>query len=147
MSTWTPGQAWCGWSPGRIETGAVKRSRVHEEGSVLVEAMVAAAIMAMTLAMAYRAAGDGALSTGNAERSRLAVLEAQSRLAEVGGDIALAPGESSGVDGDLAWRVEVSPAPSAPSGSGRLMAVSVEVGPPQGRALVSLRSLRLAPSL
>ena len=112
----------------------------------MVEAMVAVAIMAMTLAVAYRATGDGAIRTGAAERSRLAVLEAQSRLAEVGGDIALAPGESSGVDGDLAWRVEVSPAPSAPGGSGRLMAVLVEVGPSQGRTLVSLRSLRLAPS-
>ncbi len=113
---------------------------------MLVEAMVAAAIMAMTLAVAYRATGDGALRTAAAERSRLAVLEAQSRLAEVGGDIALAPGESGGVDGDLAWRVEVSPAASGPGGSGRLMAVSVEVGPPQSRTLVSLHSLRLAPS-
>ncbi len=123
----------------------MKRSGAREDGSVLVEAMVAAAIMAMTLAVAYRAIGDGALRTGAAEHSRLALLEARSRLAEVGGDIALAPGESSGLDGDLAWRVEVLPAPST-SGSGRLLAIAVEVGPPQGRILVSLHSLRFAPS-
>ena len=109
---------------------------------MLVEAMVAAGIMAMTLAVAYRATGDGALRTGAAERSRLAVLEAQSRLAEIGSDIALAPGESSGIDAGLAWRVEVSPA----GGSGRLRAVAVEVGPAAGRPLVTLHSLRFAPS-
>ncbi len=105
--------------------------------------MVAAGVMAMTLAVAYRAAGDGALRTAAAERSRLAVLEAESRMAEVGGDVALAPGESSGIDGDLAWRIQVSPAPQQ-GGAGRLMAVSVEVGPREGRPLVTLRSLRFA---
>ena len=120
--------------------------RGNEEGSVLVEAMVAGAIMAMTLALAYRASGDGARRTQAADLSRLAVLEAQSRLAEVGADIALAPGESSGIDGDLAWRVEVSPAASAQGTAGRLMAVAASAGPRDGRPRVTLHSLRLAPA-
>jgi hypothetical protein len=115
-----------------------------EAGSVLVEAMVACAILAMTLALACRAVGDGAHRTGGAERSRLAMLEARSRLDEVGADIALAPGVSSGEDGELVWRVEIAPADSSGAANGRLM--DVRVGVEQGgRQVVSLHSLRLAP--
>ena len=117
----------------------------REQGSVLVEAMVAAGVMAMTLAVAYRAAGDGALRTQAADRSRLAVLEAQSRLAEVGGDIALAPGQSSGRDGDIAWRVDVAPAAAQGAGA-RLLAVSASAGPRDGPPRVTLRTLRIAPA-
>ena len=123
----------------------LKRPGKRQEGTVLVEAMVAAGIMAMTLAVAYRATGEGARRTGAAEQSQLASLEAQSRMAEVGGDIALAPGESSGMDGDLAWRVEVAPFASSETGTGRLMAVTVYVGARDGPPRVTLRSLRLGP--
>lgn len=117
--------------------------RPGEAGSALVEAMVAAAILAVTLGVAARAVGDGARRTAAAERSRLAMLEARSRLAEVGADIALAPGVSSGEDGALGWRVLIAPA-SEESG-GRLLDVRVGVSAGGGREIVQLHSLRLAP--
>jgi general secretion pathway protein I len=114
---------------------------------VLVEAMVATAIVAMMLAVSYRAVGDSALRTRAAEASRTAALIAQSRLALVGSEIPLQSGETSGVDGDFAWRVRIEDADAAPSPMGRLMAVSASVR--QGAARrdqVVLRTLRLAPA-
>ena len=82
---------------------------------------------------------------GGVERSRLAMLEARSRLAEVGADIALAPGVSSGQDGDLSWRVEIAPVAASAARIGRLMDVTVDVSQ-GGRPGAVLRSMRLAPA-
>ena len=107
--------------------------------------MVASAIVAMTLTFACRAVGDGARRTNAAERSRLALLEARSRLDEVGADIPLSPGVSSGQDGALVWRVEVGPAEGADPSSHQLMDVVVGVSA-GGRPIASLHSLRMAPA-
>ncbi len=119
-----------------------------ESGSVLVEALVASAMVALVLAFAYRAMGEGALRARAAEEARLATLVAQSRLAAVGRDIPLEPGETKGLEGGFQWRVEVSPVADGSggaSGAGQLYAVTAAVQARQGDR-VALRSLRLGPA-
>ncbi len=117
--------------------------RAHEAGSVLVEALVALAIVAVTLTVACQAVGQGARRTAAVETSRLAMLEARSRLEEVGADIPLAPGESSGQDVGLLWRVVVTPAQGSGAANGRLMDVVV-TAERDGREAARLHSLRWA---
>lgn len=115
-----------------------------ERGSVLVDALVAIGIMGLTLAFAADAVGDGARRTHAAELSRLAVLEARSRLAEVGGDIPLQAGRDTGEDAGLEWQVDVAPASGFAGKVGRLMEVTVQVSAPGRPALATLHSQRLA---
>ena len=121
------------------------RSTGEDRGSVLVDALVAIGIIAISLAFASQAVGDGALRTRAGERTRMAELEARSRMAEVGGDIPLSPGRAAGEDGPLIWSVEITPAAEALSDVhvASLLAVTVTVAEPNGPHLVSLRSLRI----
>lgn len=110
---------------------------------MLVDALVAMALLTLTLAFAAQAVGDGARRTAAAERSRLAALEAQSRLDEVGGDIPLQVGRDEGQDAGLTWRVDISPAAGLASAQGRLLDVAVQVYAPGGGLLATLRSRRM----
>ena len=93
-------------------------------------------MIALTISATARVLDDGLHRAKNSEMRTLARLEAQSRLAEVGGDIPLAPGATSGVDGELHWRVEVSAAAAA---------YQVDVSVTRGdRELADLHALRLA---
>lgn len=98
-----------------------------EAGSVLVEAMVAVAIIAMMLAVTYRAVGESVLRARAAEAGRTAALIAQSRLAMVGAEIPLRPGETAGVDGEFVWRVRIEAAPAEASVMGPLLSVTASV--------------------
>ena len=113
-----------------------------ERGSVLVDALVAIGIMTLALGMGAEAIGAGARRTGASEQSRLATLEARSRLAEVGADIPLAPGRTNGGDGILAWSVEIEPA----GGAAGLLSVHVAVSAPGRGVLASLDSVRAGPA-
>ena len=118
-----------------------------ERGSVLIEALVAIAIVALVLTWGYRAVGDSAMRARAAEASRTAALIAQSRLAAVGAEIPLAAGETRGRDGAFAWRVEVAPRAAQASTAGELYGVTVSVRDLRGatdRAV--LRTLRVGPS-
>jgi hypothetical protein len=122
------------------------RWRDREAGSVVIEAMVAVAIIAVMLGATYQAVGQSNVRVRSAEASRTAALIAHSRLAAVGSDIPLEPGETTGAEGDFLWRVRVAAAPEAASDMGRLMSVTAAVRSRRGgpdRAV--LRSLRLAP--
>ncbi len=110
---------------------------------MLVEAIVAVAIMTSVLAVACRTVGDSAHRVAAVDRARLARLEARSRLDEVGADIALAPGVSGGRDAGFDWRVEITPAEGVAAANGRLMDVSVDVSQ-DGRRTFNLHSMRLA---
>ena len=117
-----------------------------DAGSAFVESIVAAAIVAMALGTTYRVIGDGAARDRAAEARRGALLVAQSELAAVGADIPLTPGDASGVSGDMAWRVEITPYAEGEDKSpvGGLLRVAVSVWPRSGGpTLVSLQSLRL----
>ncbi|HEX4183568.1 MAG TPA: hypothetical protein VHY34_09940 [Caulobacteraceae bacterium] len=118
----------------------------RQAGSAVIEAMVAVAIIAVMLAVTYQALGQSTVRARSAETSRTAALIARSRLALVGADIPLEPGETSGAEGDFLWRVRIVAAPEAASDTGRLMSVTASVRSRRGgpdRAV--FRSLRLAP--
>lgn len=109
---------------------------------------MAAAIAAMALGATFRVIGDSA-ARERAVEARLAALQiAQSELADVGADIPLTPGDTEGVLGAMAWRVEVAPYADASqeSAAGHLVQVTVTVRPRAGGAnLAELTTLRLAP--
>jgi len=116
-----------------------------EEGSILVETMIAAAIVAMILGAALQTIGINARGARLAQEHRLAALVAQSRLASVGGEIPLLPGRYEGREGALAWAVEISPYERAvASRAGQPMRVAVAVGEAGGVPAVTLNSLRMA---
>jgi type II secretory pathway component PulJ len=119
----------------------------RQAGSAVVEAMVAVAIIAVMLAVTYQALGQSTVRSRAAESSRMAAMIARSRLALVGADIPLQPGEASGTEGDFAWRVHIVAAPEAASDVGQLMSVTASVrGRRGGPDRAVLRTLRLAPA-
>ena len=86
-------------------------------GFTLLEVLVALAIAGLSLIVLFRAGGDGLVATDTATRAEEAVERAQSHLAALGHDVALAQGESEGDDGGgYRWRLRVEPAASWRSG-------------------------------
>jgi hypothetical protein len=121
-------------------TGAADR------GAVFVEAMIAAAIVAMALGSTFQVIADGAARDRRIEARRMALLVAQSEMADVGADIPLQVGETTGVSGRYAWRVDVSAytAEGAANSAGALLKVSVAVRPREGGPLLAtISGLRL----
>ena len=103
---------------------------------MLVDALVGIAVVALTVGATMRVLDEGLHRAKLSELRTLARLEAQSRLAEVGGDIPLASGVTTGTDGELQWRVEVGAAAAA---------YQVDVDVTQGsHELADLHALRLA---
>ena len=122
--------------------------RRRDAGAIFVESLVAAAIVAMILVTTFRVVTDGAAHARMAEQRRMALLVAQSELAAVGVEIPIQAGEKTGVSGEMAWSVDVSPYSdeSGASTVGALWKVTVSVRPSAGgRNLVSLRTLRIGP--
>lgn len=120
----------------------------NDSGSVFIESMVAAAIVALSLAAMYRVIEDGAMRNRKVNEKQTALLIAESELAAVGSAIPLAQGMTGGTDGPYAWRVDISPsdAENSPSDAGPLWQVSVSVRALDGgNAIVTLNSLALAP--
>jgi hypothetical protein len=120
----------------------------NDSGSVFIESMVAAAIVALSLAAMYRVIEDGAMRDRAVNEKQNALLIAQSELAAVGSAIPLAQGMTGGTEGPYAWRVDISPSDteSAASNTGPLWQVTVSVRPLDGgNAIVTLNSLALSP--
>lgn len=123
--------------PARLPTDA---------GSVFVESIIAAAIVAMALGATLKVVADGASRERATEARRTALQVAQSELAAVGAEIPLRSGQQTGVTGEMIWRVDISPADDAVESSavGPLWQVSVAVQPREGGApLARLDTLRL----
>ena len=117
-----------------------------DAGSVFVESIIAAAIVAMALGATFQVIADGAARDRSVESHRAALLIAQSELAAVGSEIPLTSGETGGLAGDMVWRVEVSPYDDGVDGSaaGAMFKVAVTVQPRGGGpTLARLESLRL----
>jgi hypothetical protein len=113
---------------------------------VFVETLIAAAIVATALGSTFQVIVDSAARERGAEARRTALLLAQSELADVGSEIAVAPGRSDGVWGDLAWRVDIDSYAAGDGANpvGALYEVTVRVHRRAGGpALVTLRTLRL----
>lgn len=112
----------------------------------MIEAMVAAAIVALMLAALYRGIADSAHREVLLAQKRGALLIAQSELAAVGAVVPLSRGVSGGVDGGYIWRIDVEPyaASQGAGNAGTLWNVTVSVRAKGGSVnLVTLRSLAL----
>jgi type II secretory pathway pseudopilin PulG len=126
-----------------------------ETGSVLIEAMVSAAIIAMTLIAMYTSIITSAAHNRMAEARRTAMMIAQSELAAVGTLIPTAPGTTEGTAGDFYWRVDISPYQQpgqgpqptlgqVPNPTGTLCLVTVTVADQRRAPLAVLTTLTLA---
>ena len=114
--------------------------RGHETGAVLVEALVAALIVAAMAGVWFDTLARGARAQRSADDRRLAMLVAQSQLATVGVIGAVAPGSSSGQDGDFRWTIAITP--NAEAGND-INLVTVTVARIGGTELARLQTLRV----
>jgi hypothetical protein len=129
-------------TPGGIGAGAA------ESGSAFVEAIIAAAIVAMALGATYRVIADSTARDRAAAARRTALMVAQSTLENVGADIPLVPGDTSGQSAGMTWRVEITPYGDSEAANpvGELLRVAVSVSAPNGGpSQVTLQSVRLVP--
>ena len=120
----------------------------RDRGSVFLDAMIAAAIVMLSLATMYRAVAEEAAHDRMAENRRMTLLIAQSELSSVGSLIPVAQGITAGLDGPFAWRVEIEPYNSGlvASDAGELWQVTVGVRPRGSNADATvLRSIRVGP--
>jgi hypothetical protein len=83
--------------------------KVRESGSVLIEAMVAAAMVAIMLGAMYRSIGDSAMRDHALAEKRMALLIAQSEMDSVGSILPVVPGSAGGTQDGFAWRVDIQP--------------------------------------
>jgi len=118
-----------------------------DAGSVFVESIIAAAIVAMALGATYRVIADSAGRDRGVEQRRAALLVAQSELAAVGSEIPLESGQHAGLSGDILWRVDVTPySDGVAAAMGGLWRVAVSVRPRDAEVdSVRLETLRLGP--
>jgi type II secretory pathway pseudopilin PulG len=121
-----------------------------DSGSMLVETLIAAAIVAaMTGAMFVSLAGSAERQRMVAQR-RQALMVARSELALVGAEVPARPGRVTGLSGPYAWQIDISPygGDLNPSQAGGLAAVTVTVRrDPHGAPLATLHTLRLMPNV
>ncbi|HWA88829.1 MAG TPA: hypothetical protein VG889_02260 [Rhizomicrobium sp.] len=130
-----------------------RRASKGDAGSVLVEAMVGSAIIALTLAGMYEAIVTATAHNRMAEDRRNAIMIAQSELAAVGPIIPTVPGTTEGQQGDFYWRVDISlygqsaatpQLGQLPNQAGALSLVTVTVADRKRRPLSVLQSLTLS---
>lgn len=118
-----------------------------ERGFALTETLIASAIIAAMLGLTYQAIQTTAHSTLVLQDQRRAWPVAESVMARVGADIALAPGVHDGTTDGEAWRVEIMPYADDPGRAvdgPALLDVQVTVRPMErDRPIFTLRSLRL----
>jgi general secretion pathway protein I len=119
-----------------------------ELGFALVETLIACAIMAAMMAVTYQVVQTSARATWRTQAQQRGVLVAQSVMARLGSDIALAPGSVDGTSDGVVWRVAIDQyrgdGANGRDGAG-LLEVIVSVRTSDDRkALLDIRTLRLA---
>ena len=83
--------------------------RAHSRGLTLMEVLVAFIVLSLTMSVILHIFSGGMRNSGRADNYSRAVFLAQSRLAAVGVESPLLPGEESGRVGDnLKWRVSIA---------------------------------------
>lgn len=123
----------------------MRRSRA---GSVLIDAMIALAILALVLAGVAQVTRDSRARHRDIETRRAALMVARSQLAGLGFSTSLAGGAVTGEQDGFMWRLDTESCADAESDSaaGRLYCVTVTVRPQDAaRPVVVLASRRLAP--
>ncbi|MBV9512397.1 MAG: hypothetical protein JO303_19170 [Caulobacteraceae bacterium] len=121
-----------------------------DAGTIFVESVIAAAIVAMALMAMLQVVADSAVRERGLEQRRTALLVAQSQLAAVGSEIPLKAGPYDGVAGGMLWHVDISPySDGLDSGAvGRLLFIAVSVkARAGGGTLAQLDTIRLGPQL
>jgi len=122
-------------------------TRSSRRGFTLVELAAASALFAVLLLATSLVVGDGVFRLDRGFTQRTAILLARSVLDSVGPDLPLSPGLASGQEAGLHWRLAVTEAPDAETGSGPpLLRVEVAVArDPWSPPLARLVTLRLGP--
>jgi type II secretory pathway pseudopilin PulG len=116
---------------------------------MLVEAIIAAGIVAVMMAALYTSIAGSAARQQMLSDRRLALMVARSAMATVGEETPATVGTTTGVNGDYGWRIDISPygGDLTPSAAGPLGVITVQVFKGgQGRSLATLRTLRVMPS-
>ena len=118
---------------------------------MLLEVLIAAVIAALTLIAVFHVYSTAFNGSARTERVTIALLTAESKMAELGVSEALEPGTISGrLDGGYLWRTDIRPYDGLPEDDlARLpvRAYAVEVTVSWGRGAgqsITLSSLRLA---
>lgn len=128
--------------------------RQFNRGMTLIEVLVAFVLLSLSLAVIFHIFAGGMRNARMAEQYSRAVFLAESKLASVGLERALAVGELGGVsESNLQWRILIEPvdeatrSPSTAAASRRLYQVTVRVGWTEGDKTrqVELKSHRLGP--
>ncbi len=118
-------------------------------GFSLLEVLVAFAILALTLGVLLNIFSGGLRNLGDGQHYTRAVLDAQSRLAEIGVSRPLTAGDQSGdIDDVYRWSARVTPLAMASGGLATLYQVDLTVKWGEGAATrsVVLQTLKIGPS-
>ena len=118
-----------------------------DRGFALVEALIGAGIIAVTLGAMYSATIASASRSRLAEDKRVALLIAQSEMASVGPVLAVQPGVTSGEEFGYTWHIAIDPYNtfSSTATAGQLWRVTVTVGNNIHPNLATLSTLALGP--
>ncbi len=138
-------------SPGKSPSTTDRR-----RGFTLLEVLVAFAVLAVALGVSFEIFTTGLRGARSADALTRAVLIAESRLARVGVETNLTPGESEGeTDDGTRWRIEILDHPAEEGDDERVVTPSLPVlrdiivtvswGVASGQQSFELRSSRLAP--
>lgn len=114
--------------------------RPRARGYILVDSMIALLVLALVLGVTLDGIANATRSARHVSDTRRALMLARSMLDAVGGPVPLAPGTTTGVDGDFVWRVAIDRAEQG----GGLARVTVIVQRPGAPPLARLATLRLA---
>jgi hypothetical protein len=117
-----------------------------DRGSIFIETLISAAIVAGVMGLSYQVIADSVSRSSMVEARRMALLIAQSRLAEAGDSRPVQPGSSSGLQPPFIWRTVIERQPSGLAGSaaGDLALITVSVRrEDDDRDLATLRTLKL----
>lgn len=120
-------------------------SRPSEQGFVLVEALVAAAIIALMFAVTLQVVAQQARMGRLISQRRMATMVAQSQLAALGADPTTSFGNSHGDTNGIPWRINIERYLAGSPDGVRLDLVTISAGDDgSGRALVTLHTLKIA---